>query len=318
MDMDKYDKKLLFELDNNARTSYIQLGKKIGLSKDSVKYRIENYFKTGLLDGFYPLIDSSKLGFYSFRVYFSFKNALPNDEKEVIDYLIKQKNVFYLINVDGWFDVGFGFFAKSILEFQNFLSTFKQKYSCVNIIQEGIFINLFHFDRNYFIKTKRIQIPKGILQEPKKVSFDAIDEKILNLLSINARTQIIDLANSLNLTSKAVIYRIRNLEKKGILLGYKPKINLEKINYSMYKIDIFLDDRKTKEKIKKYVMQLPNVIHSEEVFNGSDLEFDIECKSYEEFNEIMYKIKSEHGKNIKQIKHYRTTKIHKTNYFPQN
>lgn len=317
MDLDKFDKKLLFALDSNARMSYVQLAKQVGLSKDSVKYRIENYLKTGLLDGFYPLINSSKLGYYSFRVYFSFKNALLEEENEIIDYLLKEKNVFYLVSIDGWFDVGFGFFARSISEFQYFLSAFKEKYSCIEIIREGIFLNLYHFDRNYFIKNKRMQQSKGILQEPDEILFDEVDETLLDLLSKNARTQIVDLANSLHLTSKAIIYRMRNLEKKGIILGYKPKINLEKIGYSMYKIDIFLEDKSTREKIKKYVIQLPNIIHSEEAFNGSDLEFDIECKTYEEFKEILSTIKEQHGKNIQKMNYYRTTKIYKTNYCPK-
>jgi DNA-binding Lrp family transcriptional regulator len=317
MELNKFDKKLLFELDSNARTSYVQLAKKVGLSKDSVKYRIDNYLKIGLIDGFYPLIDSSKIGFYSFRVYFSFKNASVEDENQVIDYLLNKKNVFYLVSVDGWFDVGFGFFAKSIIEFKKFLAVFKEKHPFVEIIQESIFLNLYHFDRNYFIKNKRIQKPKGIIQEPNKELIDELDEKILDLLSKNARMQIIELSKNIGLTPKAIIYRITNLEKKQILLGYKPKINLEKIGYSMYKIDIFLNDTVNKEKIRKYISQLPNIIHSEEVFNGSDLEFDIECKEYNEFKEIINTIKTKHGKSIKKIKYFRTTKIHKTNYHPK-
>lgn len=315
MNLNQYDKKLLFNLDTNSRTSYVQLAKSVGLSKDAVKNRIDNYLKNELIDGFYSLIDSSKLGLYSFRVYFSFKNSSFEDELNIINYLQKNKNVFYLFAVEGNFDMGFGYFAESIFEFKKFINLFKEKFSFVELKHEGIFLKLYHFDRNYFIKNLRVQNPKGILQEPNKVKIDQIDKLILDYLSKNARIQIVDLALKLDLTSKAIIYRIKNLEKKGIILGYKPKINIEKIGYSMYKIDLILNNNLVKEKIRKFVFQLPNIIHSEEVFGGSDLEFDIECKDYDEFKKIIDKIKKEHGNEIQKIVHYRTTKIYKTNYY---
>lgn len=313
--LDNQDKKLLFLLDKNARTSYVTLAKEIKLNKDTVKYRINNYLKTKILEGFYPLIDSSKLGLYSFRTYFSLSKATIQEENKIIDYLKNQKNVFYLFSAEGYFDIGFGFFGKTITEFKNFMNELKQNYSYIKIKHEGIFLKLYHFDRNYLTNTKRLQQPKGILQEPQETKIDETDDKILKLLSENARKQIIEIGKELNLTAKAIIYRIRNLEKKQIILGYKPKINLEKLNYSMYKVDIELDDDSVKEKIKKFVFQLPNIIHAQEVFNGSDLEFDIECKNYEEYEEIINKVRKEHGRNILKIKHYRTTKIIKTKYY---
>jgi DNA-binding Lrp family transcriptional regulator len=314
--MDIYDKKILFALDTNARTSYVQLAKQVHLSKDAIKNRINNYVKEKLIDGFYPLINSAKLGYYSFRVYFSFKNASIENEQEVIDYLIKEKNIFYLIQVEGYFDVGFGLFAKTIFEFNQFITSFKDKFSFIEIQQENIFIQLHHFDRNYLINSKRKQNAKSVLQEPNLEKLDEVDIQLLSLLSKDARMPIVNIAEKLNLTSKAIIYRLKNLEKKEIILGYKPKINLDKLGYSMYKIDLYLNDNLVKQKIKAFIYNLPNIIHAEEVFGGSDLEFDVECKDYTEFEIIINLIKKSFGKNILAIKHYRTTKILKTIYLP--
>jgi len=104
-----------------------------------------------------------------------------------------------------------------------------------------------HFDRNYLINKKRIQIPKEILQEPNLTKIDETGKKILQIISNNAS-------------------------------------------------------------------YLPNIIHSEEVFGGSDLEFNIECKNYSEFKRI---IKKEYENEIENIKHYRTTKIIKTTYYSE-
>ncbi len=120
----------------------------------------------------------------------------------------------------------------------------------------------------------------------------------------------------MNLTSKAIIYRLKNLEKQKLILGYKPKLNLDKFSYSMYKVDLKINDKKAIKNIKSYIFQLPNVIHTQEVFGGSNLEFDLECQTYDDFQKIIRVIKEKYGSKIEQVMHYRTTKIHKTTYFP--
>ena len=47
--LDKKDKKLLYYLSKNARMSNTQLSNKIGLSKNSVKYRVERLLKEGII-----------------------------------------------------------------------------------------------------------------------------------------------------------------------------------------------------------------------------------------------------------------------------
>ena len=52
-------------------------------------------------------------------------------------------------------------------------------------------------------------------------------------------------------------------------------------------------------------------------FGGVDFEFDVECKSYDEFQNIISNIKNLAGLFIASIKYCRTIKIHKTLYLPK-
>jgi len=314
--LDKYDKKLLYQLDINARQSYVQLAKKIGLSKDTIKYRINNYLKTGTLDGFYALIDASKLGYYSIRAYFKFKNTTSKKEKEIIHYLINQREVWYLGRAEGSCDIFFGFWTREIINFNKFWKNFKIKFGKRTTKEKhGLFLELDHFSRNYLQKTNNFQTIKGIA-EPKLEKIDKTDEKILELLSKDARIQIAHICKKVNLTAKAVILRIKNLEKKKIILGYKAKLNLEKIGYSMYKIDLMLSNPQKINEVRTYLFRLPNIIHSEIVLGGSDFEFDLECKGFEEFNCIISKVKENIGEDIESLDYYRTLKIYKAVYLP--
>ena len=67
--LDLKDYKLLYELDTNSRQSYKQIGKKIGLSKDSVIYRIKQLENEEIIQQFHTVINVGKLGYLSFRLY---------------------------------------------------------------------------------------------------------------------------------------------------------------------------------------------------------------------------------------------------------
>jgi len=314
--LDHYDKELLYQLDHNARQSYVQLAKKVGLSKDAIKYRMNNYLKTGLLDGFYTLIDTPKLGYYSLRVYFNFRNTTTKKEEEIIQYLIKQKQVWWFARTEGACHIAFGFWGKTLSEFHEFWKEFKKIYA-VYVINEkqGIFMELHHFDRNYLTK-KNKSFSINSVGEPYTLEIDPINEQILRLLSVDARISIVDICKKIKLTPKAVILRIKSLEKKKIILAYKPKLNLEKIGYAMYKVDVSVSDQTKIKNLKEYVYQLPNIVHYETVFGGSDFEFDVEVPNFEKFMEIISSIKQKYGDSISAISYFWTLKNYKTVYLP--
>ena len=59
---------------------------------------------------------------------------------------------------------------------------------------------------------------------------DALDRKILKLLSANARMENSDIAAIVGASEKSVSERIRALEKDGVICGYKSVIDWEKVD----------------------------------------------------------------------------------------
>ena len=75
MKIDLKDRKILYELDTNSRQSYHEIAKKVGLSKDSIIYRIKKLQEQGVIKKFHTIYDVGKLGFISFRLYLKFQNS---------------------------------------------------------------------------------------------------------------------------------------------------------------------------------------------------------------------------------------------------
>ena len=54
---------------------------------------------------------------------------------------------------------------------------------------------------------------------------DSIDRKILQILQINARLSNAEIARRVGMAASAIFERIRRLEEKGVITGYRPKLD---------------------------------------------------------------------------------------------
>ena len=64
MELDMLDKKIMYELDFNARASITGIAKKARASKETVNFRIKRLLKEDYIKGFYTVFNTAKLGYY--------------------------------------------------------------------------------------------------------------------------------------------------------------------------------------------------------------------------------------------------------------
>jgi len=311
--LDTKDWKILYELDTNARQSYSEIGKKVGLSKEVVNYRIKKLLEEDVIKGFYTVIDASKLGYINGRFFLKFQNESPKKEEEIINYFIKNKKFWWIDSIDGFRDLGVACWVKNTKEFYEEKESFLLKYKkYIEEINEAIYYKFNILTRDYLIK-KQLRTNKPVLLcYSNYEEIDKIDKKILLEIADNARQEIVSIASKLNSTPTIINYRIKKMQKSGVIKGYKAMINLSKIGYYWYKIEFELSDLSFKEKLLNYCKAHPNIIYTYETIGGVDLEIELEVKSYEEFRKTLDEIKSKFYQGIKSYKHllwYKERKI---------
>lgn len=83
------DREIINLLEQDARTQYKDIAKKIDVSSDTVKYRIEKMKEQGIIENFLPVINFNQLGFiyYAAIIKFSFLN--PSEEVNFTDKINK-------------------------------------------------------------------------------------------------------------------------------------------------------------------------------------------------------------------------------------
>ncbi len=314
--LDLKDRKILSALDVNSHQTNSRIAKTVGLSKDVVNYRIKRLENSGLIRGYYTLLDFSKLGYFSIRVYLRLVDVSLEQEKKIISFLFKNKKVFFVAEIEGEFNIDFGIGIKDIYEFESFWTDFKTKFNkYIRKEDIAIFTKAYHFHRAYILEDKIDKIPPEIFGGSKEEKHDEKDLAILKLIAQNARMPIIEISEKLDIPPKTVNFRIKQLEKKKIIQGYRFIFDHDAFGYEYYKVDLNLKDISRVNLLIDYAQKNPNILYVDKTIGGSDFEFDIEVKNKVEFMNLIKDLRKKFPE-IREWKYFTISKYQKLLYFP--
>jgi DNA-binding Lrp family transcriptional regulator len=127
--LDLKDRKILYHLFNDSRQSFNQIGKKVGLHKDVVAYRVKKLLEKGIIKSYFTIINHQKfLGYAAYRCYIAYENISPEIKKEIIEYLVKCQYTTTINSLEGNYDLVFFLRAKFLPEIYKFWEIFLRKY----------------------------------------------------------------------------------------------------------------------------------------------------------------------------------------------
>ena len=293
--LDLKDKKILFELDFNARISYSALAKKVGLSKQGAEYKLKNLMKKGVIKGFYPVINVPKLGYLPYcRLLVTLQNLTEERQREIIDYLISHDKVFWLFSMQGPYDLLIDIWVKSITEFKDFTEELESKFGeNIKGKSENITTDVIHYQHRYLLGTKETG-EIHLKETSERIEVDELDKKILHILCSEGRIALINVAKKIGESAKVIAYRIKNLEKKKVIEGYRPIIDYGKIGFTYYKLFISLNRISKEEiaKLKSYIRNNPLVIYIVEGIGfPGDLDIELMIKSNQQLFDFIKDLK---------------------------
>lgn len=316
--LDLKDKKILYELDLNARQSCSQIAKKVGLSTEVVNYRIKRLEEEKIIEGYKLIVDLSKLGIIQFKICLQFQHIILSVLNKAIDKLKKNKSIKWVVSCNGGWDLIMSLETNSLKEVydlkEEILSLFKNYIRKKSI---SIAINSSNFVRDYFIEKNSSSKERILVGGEGESKIDKRDLTILKQLSENSRKSVVDIAYEIKTTARIVNYRINQMIKNKIISGFNLKINYEKLGIRFYKIFVYLDNQNT-EKIKaliKYFENHKNIIHYVTALGNWDLEPEFEVQSEKEFNEILTEIREKFHEVIQSMDIITISKEHKLVYF---
>lgn len=318
--IDLKDRKILYELDLNCRQSNTQIGKKVGLKKDVVGYRIKRMQEEGIIQNYWTLIDTFKIGYNVFRLYFNFQYISTDIKNEIIKYFVNHQNSWAVLSIKTEIDLSVVIWVKDIFEFYQFWEKTLDKYEdyfskySISIYTQGI-----AYKKSFLLPeiTEKSDRLYGIINcGGKTVDIDEKDYKLLNELAENARIPLIELAEKIGSSSQTVNYRVKNLVNSGIIKGFRVNLNLSKIDLHHFKVDIYLKDHKLKKPILNYLKEKPFVEYMNQAMGWADIEPEFVVKDMDELIKILDEINSKFSGVIKKHTFWVVDKVHKLRCLP--
>lgn len=313
--LDVKDRRILYELSKNARISLTSLAKSVGLSREVVNYRLDTLTKKGILTGHTALVDIKRLGKIKHIVYIQLQNFNKIWEKQLLNKLITNKNIIWVVSCGGKYDLGLLVSSNNIEDFDRIfneitflcgsymndyfiLSEIKEDYLGLGLLQEGFKENNINSRRdrvsfsNEFSKKNKV---KDIIQLNKK------DKLLLNLMINDARKKIIDIANKLNSSPEFVKKRIIKFIREGLIFGFIPMISLSTLGYEWHMAFLRFNNINEIEERRflHYIKKHPNILWYVKTIGKWNMELSVFAKNVSHFREIINELRTEFSNIIR-------------------
>tara|TARA_Y100000034_G_scaffold2916_1_gene3610 strand:+ start:1416 stop:2390 length:975 start_codon:yes stop_codon:yes gene_type:complete len=298
--MDRLDWRILEVLDWNGRAPLNKIAKIVRSNKDVVAYRIKKFEEQEIIKRYYPVIDMYKLGYNTSRIYLDIEELSERNEKELVEFLDNEINAGLIFRMDYPYKYGIFLWTRSIYEIQGILIKIKRKLGKSLIKYNHSIINTFRqypkdylFDKNHHQKFRSLE-PNNM------ISYDENDFKILEMLSINARLSTVKLADKIKIPQTTIFSKLKNLEKKKIIQGYRAEINFTKLGYTNYFLEIYLDENKNLRQIENWANLHKKVMWLQKIIGTCDIEIEVEVKDRVELESLLNELKGRF-KDIRKI-----------------
>jgi DNA-binding Lrp family transcriptional regulator len=254
--LDKRNEKILNAIADNARLSYNQLARLTKIPKDSVRTRV-GWLKNNLfIMSYFSLINYRRTGLELFYVYLRLRST-KDLEKRLDRKFSREKSVVSVIKVLGRFDLEVKVVARSKKEALTKIS----KAFPESTIGKMVVLKSERL-RHYTMSLNGGQKPFSDYQTAK-LKLVLLDLKLIELLSKDARSRVVDLAKDLNVDEALVRQRIKSLLREEVLLGFYARTNKHRCGLHTYIMLISLKEGLGKKDLSNLIA-LGNIFYVKE------------------------------------------------------
>jgi Lrp/AsnC family leucine-responsive transcriptional regulator len=229
-----------------------------------------------------------------FKLFFKFQNLDKETEAAAFDWMVKNDFVYWIASAKGRWDVNLTIFAHDINHFEEIMAPFYTKFG--PHIQEQEFNTTLEIGINSkdWLLGKKACKTTRFGKPIKDRKLDAADVEILKLLANNARMSAMELSRKTGLTQRQVLYRIKELERERIIMGYTTSLNLEVIGMQFFKSIIHFNymNEKLKNKIFEFYNQEAEVGFFVFCVGSWPTEVELIVKDNTEYYEVMDKMRA--------------------------
>lgn len=314
------DKKILYFLDADCRTSLSKLSKRVKASQQSLLYRIKRLRAAGIIKRYVAIVDLNKVGLFGTEIYYQFQNLSPEGEKTIIDFFLKDERVIWISKCHGKFDLIIAMVSEDIFGLDSFQKEVLSRFGKF-ILNKAFVIQtrLHHLTKDYLWKEDKKDAFQKIFPS-KEVKLDATDSKLLFFISQDARSSIKDLSKKMATPPNTVSYHIKRLINAGVLAGFRIDIDLNKLGLQRHHLLIKLNESSSKKREQEFIKFCeahPSISYLVECIGEWEYGIEVDTENVTELSRILLELRKLFGDIIKGTESLQLFEEPKNNYWPK-
>ena len=134
------------------------------------------------------------------------------------------------------------------------------------------------------------------MKKPIKMSYDETDLRIIEEIRDNARISYKNLSEAVNLSVPAVFERMKKMEERGVIQGYKTAVDYCRIGYPIHVFILLRDDR-CRDGVPYMLSQMESIFQFWIVSGEYDYLLEVYLSTSQELDDLLnelYKIGRTH------------------------
>jgi len=291
------DRRILALLDKEPNMSYSNIAKKAGISRQVAEYRVKKLLSQKTIYAFYTLIDVGRLGYSSFRVHLRVKNVSQEDYARFAEKLFKEHPTFWVAFMSGSFDIIMDIFAKNFNDFEKILKDILKKNK--RIIQGYdvlAILDLDLYDYGYFFKRETDRDVIIVHKNEGYFELDDKDKRILKVIKLDSRIPYDEIGKRVGLSRNAVKQRIKKLEEKKVIAGYKVIVNFNHFDRQSFKIFIKYNNSKIEQELLllQEIKKTSGILNILRFIGKYDLDIEIQIKDSRELQRFIIELRDKY------------------------
>ena len=322
-ELDDKDNKILRILTENARMPLKRIAKKVRVSREVVDYRIRRLEKMGIISCYVAKLDMTKFCQNAYGIFLRLTNISQTSFEKLIKFFVNSPLTMWTSTMSGEWDMVTSFLTRNSSDLNNFLKSLEtvagknlKEYGLLTYIKEikNTFEDLFP------PKKRKIKKETFVMKlfSNKSIELNEKDKKLIILLSKDAKLTNKELSKHVKLTEEGVRQRIKNLQKIGVIRGFRALIDVYKLNLEIYYVLMKFNrvDDKIERDLEIFFENNPNVYYCARVVGRYDLIACIIAKNRIHFHKILSNIRNQFSDNLKDFSTNIIFEEHKHTYIP--
>ncbi len=296
INLDVKDRRILYELDLNARMGTSELGKRVGVSQEAAYYRIRRLEGRSVISGYTTLVNFAKLGYTGYGVYTRFQNVTKEQRTKIVEELKGYQYIYWIGEFGGKYDLAFAIMARNIIHFNEMFTEIMTKYTEVlKDFTVAIRVELVQSPRDYLLEKQRVteKLP-SFGKYIEAIELDDMDRSVLNGISDNARISTLELAKKCRYPASTVSTRLKRLEKSGIIQGYSTLMHCQEFGYQSFQLFITAHNltKERKSRLLAYCNTHANIVFYIETVGKWNFEIIYEVENQKVFQDLVIEFRT--------------------------